>query len=88
MTSTRALSWLELVAASLLAVFAIWILFEFGSASPEVDPHGYLTAGGIAGLIVACALALGAAVLRIESKWRWLGQVPLVALLITMYIFK
>lgn len=87
MTATRVLSWVELGVASLLAVLSTWLLIDLRGAAPEVDPHGYFVTGGIAGLIMACALAFGGFLLRISSKWRWLGQIPVAALLIALCIF-
>ena len=88
MSVARVLSWFELAIAVLLGAFAVWLLLDLRTASPEVDRHGYLAMGAIAGILLALALGLAGGLLRLSSQWRWLGQVPVVGLLVAMYIFN
>jgi len=88
MTAARAFSWFEMSSGCLLVLFAAWLLFDLRGAPPGVDEHGYLAMGAFAMLCLAFALVFAGALLRLTSRWRWLGQIPLAALLIAMYIFN
>ena len=88
MSVARVLSWFELAIGVLLGAFSLWLLLDLRTASPEIDRHGYRAMGAIAGLLLALASGLGGGLLRLSSKWRWLGQAPLIGLLIAMYVFN
>ena len=81
------LSWLELAVAAFFIVLVILMFFGLRGSFPQVDPHGYIAASGIAFLILACVFMFGGASLRLSTKWRWLGQLPLAAIVIMMWIF-
>lgn len=87
MTVARVLSWLELAVAAFFIVLVILMFFGLRGSLLQADPHGYIAASGIAFLIMACVFVLGGASLRLSTKWRWLGQVPLAAIVIMMWIF-
>ena len=88
MSVARVLSWFELAIAVLLGAFAVWLFLDLRAAPPGVDQHGYLALGATAGLALSLVSGLGGALLKLATKWRWLGQVPIVALLIAMYILN
>jgi hypothetical protein len=85
---TLIISCLELAAGLVLLLFCGWLLLDLSGAPEGIDRHGYIATGAIAGLGLALTLACGGACLRLRSRWRWFGQAPLVAAVITLYILN
>lgn len=88
MSADRILSWLEIAAAVVLGTFAVRLLLDLRTASPEVDRHGYLAMTAAASLCLALASGLAGGLLRLSSRWRWLGQLPLLLLIVAIFIYN
>ena len=86
MTLSSALSWLEIACGLSLMVFGAWLFLELPAASPGVDEHGYLAMGAFAVLCLAFTLSLAGGSLRLSSRWRWAGHIPLLGLLVAIYV--
>ena len=77
-TFRRVASWIEIAFAFLLLL--VGGLFMVASISdPSSDPHGALGGVGVVAIMAAAAFFVAALLLKIKSKWGWLGQLPLVA---------
>lgn len=80
LSATNILRRFELLFGGALLVGAIW-LFSDLQGRTDIDHHGYLKLGALAGCAIAAAFLVGGATLRPQARWSWLGQLPLLVLI-------
>ncbi len=77
-TFRRAASWIEMAFAFLLLLVG-GLLIVASISDPSSDPHGAAGGAGVVTMMAAVAFFVAAFLLRMRSKWGWVGQLPLVA---------